>query len=419
MDNPPYSVTTHPPVRSLLREAPTTAQYDSATYSPRSVTSPGGESRSNGFAPCSDKLSLSQFLAKYHQDFPIPIRVCKGYCGPNEDLSISEGDRFNVHFVKYTTVVTIEYDNGTHYNVPLNSAVPFGLLYNPHNNLNEAIKGYKFEKVSDMLQKPVLPLLVFARKAYQGSSPDSSVAANELLLVRKVHTKLMGMGKHQLKVYSITQSKEKTLSANCCAHFSTRPKDVCLFLPEIIKNLPEVFPCKAVLFNNVLDANSSNSRLPSRSGSVTKMGVASVVTMLHSSIETSIVATSALENVELENARLLDIPIDLNILVRVEEILDEDETQRLYEDTTFFYQNFDPSRLCTYRQTSNPQSLETQSRFYTNIHYGQERQGVDLSKPKVIEEGHYQQPRPTAMAEKSDPVSIESVYHPPDTGNER
>ena len=79
-------------------------------------------------------------------------------------------------------------------------------------------------------------------------------------------------------------------------------------------------------------------------------------------------------------------------------------------------------RLCTYRQTSNPESLETQSRFYSNVHYGQERQGVDLSKPRGIDDstgdGHYQVPRPVAGSTTSSD-NIESLYHPPDTGSGR
>ena len=379
-----------------------------------------------------EKLSLSKFLSLYHKEFPIQIRVCKGYCGPNEDTSISEGDRFNVHFVKYTTIVTVEYDNGSRYHIPLNSAVPFGILYNPENSLSDAMKGYRFETVSELLRMSTLPVVIFARKAYQGSSPDSSIAANEVLLVKKVLSKRLGT-KQQLKVFSLKENREKTLSSNCAGNFSTRPKDVCLFLPEILKHLPDIFPCKAVLYNvSSLAAERSASMsggLPNRAGSMTKFGTASVVTMMHSSIETSIVAASALEQ-DMANARLLDIPIDLNILVRVEHIADEDETQRLYEDATFIYEHFDPSRLCDFK-SGLANSPDTQSQFYTNVNFGRERDGVDLAAPRVINqttgkphirggnsssvtEEHYQVPR-----KSSDPIPIESVTQSRSSSNSR
>ena len=372
-------------------------------------------------AAVNDKLSLSKFLSLYHKEFPIQIRVCKGFCGPSEDTSISEGDRFNVHFVKYTTIVTVEYDNGSRYHIPLNSAVPFGILYNPENNLSDAMKGYRFETVADLLRMSTLPVVVLARKTFQGSSAESSIFANEVLLVRKVLSKRLGT-KQQLKVFSLKENREKVLNLNCAGNFSTRPKDVSLFLTEILKHLPDIFPCKAVLYNISSLATerspSMSGGLPNRPGSMTKLGSASIVTMMHSSVETSIVATSALEQ-DMANARLLDIPIDLSILVRVEHIADEDETQRLYEDTTFIYEHFDPSKLYDFK-SGLANSPDTQSQFYTNIHYGRERYGVNLEAPRVINsttgqpkirgaslpEGHYQVPR-----KSSDPIPIENVNH--------
>ena len=395
---------------------------------PQSVTGnnfplPGGSSN--------EKLSLSKFVSLYHKELPIQVRVCKGYCGPSEDTSISEGDRFNVHFVKHTKIVTVEYDSGSRYHIPLNSAIPFGILYNPDNCLSDAMKGYRFETVADLLRMSTLPVVIFARKAFQGSSAESSICANEALLVKKVVSKRLGT-KQQLKVFSLKENKEKVLSPNCAGNFSTRPKDVCLFLPEILKHLPDIFPCKAVLYNvSSLAAERSavmSGGLPIRPGSMTKFGSASLVTMMHSSIETSIVAASALEQ-DMANARLLDIPIDLNILVRVEHIADEDETHRLYEDATFIYEHFDPSKLCDFK-SNLANSPDTQSQFYTNIHYGRERDGVNLEAPRIIDpttgepnkinglsslpEGHYQVPR-----KSSDPIPIENISRSKSASNSR
>ena len=392
---------------------------------PRTASTPQSITRDRIFSPggiINEKLSLSRFVSLYRKEIPIQVRVCKGFRGPNEDTSISEGDRFNVHFIKHTKIVTVEYDNGSRCNIPLNSAVRFGILYNPDNNLNNAMKGYRFETVADLLRMLIPPALVIARKAFQGSSAESSTCANEVLLVKKVVSKLLGT-KQQLKVFSLKENKEKVLNPNCAGNFSTRPRDICLFLPEILKHLPDIFPCKAVLYNvSSLAAERSavmSGGFPNRSGSMTKFGSASLVTVMHSSIETSIVATSALEQ-HIQNARLLDIPIDLDILVRVEHIADEDETHRLYEDATFIYEHFDPSRLCDFKSKLANNSPDTQSQFYTNIHYGRERDGVNLESPRIIDpttgkprkkyipssffEEHYQVSR-----KSRDPIPIENV----------
>ena len=318
----------------------------------------------------SEKLTLAIFAGRYHDVLPLSVRVCRGYCGPNEETSISEGDRFNMHFIKQTTVVAMEYENLNRYNVPLNSSIPFGIIYESHLKQSEALRGYRFEKVSDILQSDVLPKVIRSRRAHRGAGPDSSIAANELLLVRKATKKIMG--KPSLKVLSLTAGKEKTLLENCIGHFSTKPREVCLYLPEIVKHLPDIFPCKAVMFNN--DSGAVYAKLST-----------SVVRLLHSSIETSLVATSALEE-DTENARLLDIPIDLDILVRVV-TSDELETRKLYTDTTYLYNHFDPAKLCPYvNKVKSHVAHETQSLLYTTVRIGGQgdHKGVEVKKPAKV-----------------------------------
>lgn len=44
---------------------------------------------------------------------------------------ISSGDVYNFHFVKNEKTVSIRDCGGTNFSIPLNSAIEFGLLYNP------------------------------------------------------------------------------------------------------------------------------------------------------------------------------------------------------------------------------------------------------------------------------------------------
>ena len=261
-----------------------------------------------------EKLSLPDFLKKHYQDIPLRIRVCKGFCSCNEELSISDGDQFNVHLLKYTITIAIEYENGSRCNVPLNSTIAFALLYNPHNDISKAMAGYKFDKVSDVLRMSSLPPLLWSRRGHQGSSPDSSISANELLIVRTACSKLLG--KQSLKVYSLTANKDKVLSSNCVGHFSTKPRYVSLYLAEIHSHMPDVFPCKAVMFNKPDDTARQK-----QAGSTFELSVPKVITMLHSKEETSLVVTSV-HNQDPKDAKPQNIPVDLDILVCVEENVD-------------------------------------------------------------------------------------------------
>ena len=51
-----------------------------------------------------EELSLSSFIKKYQDDLPLHVRVCKGFYGQSERTSVSEGDTFNVHFIKKAQV---------------------------------------------------------------------------------------------------------------------------------------------------------------------------------------------------------------------------------------------------------------------------------------------------------------------------
>lgn len=369
-----------------------------------------------------DRYTLAKFASEYSKDFPTRFVVCKGFYGPNEDLKFSEGDRFRAHSLKQSKVVNIEYDNGQRENVPVDCTIPFAILYNPHNNITEAIKGYKYEKVSDLVQLPVLPPVLWSRKDYHGSSPESSVSANELLIVRRVKSRLVG--KQQLKVYSLTQKKEKTLYTTCVGNFSTKPRDICLFLSDILKHMPDIFPCRAVMFNpEAVHAPGNAITNSMRTGM-------SMITMMHSSINTSITVSSALgHQFQTTRTRYLDIPIDLGILVKKDNsVRDDVEIGGTYEDASL-YSKFDESDQSSNMHSQqvfsssniNPEPVlnrHGQSQFYTNIHFGQEMpkrpdQYQFSSVEMAVEAGHYQMPSSLKERTTSDPIAIDSVYHPP------
>ena len=50
---------------------------------------------------------------------------------PPPRFVISSGDVYNFHFVKNEKMVCIHDSGGTKFSIPLNSAIGFGILYNP------------------------------------------------------------------------------------------------------------------------------------------------------------------------------------------------------------------------------------------------------------------------------------------------
>lgn len=347
-----------------------------------------------------EKLTVPLFVARYSSSLPVVIRVCRGFCGPTEDSSISEGDRFNIHFVKHTTVVTVECENGTRYNVPLNSAIPFGIMYDPHNDLNEALRGYRFDKISDLIQASPLPRVVRARKGHVGSTPENSLVANELLLLRKVTKKLMG--KKELRVFSLTSGMEKVLGESVRGEFSTKPREVCLYLPELLKHVQDLFPHKAVLYGmtgSTAGASSIQAKLS-----------ASIVKLMHSSIETSLVATSA-NGLGLENSRLVSIPVELDILVCIVSTEETESRKKLHDDTRYIYSHFDPSQVNHYVKNATNSAHDTQSLLYTTIRCGHDAKGVELIKPTSVASLNQSPPALRARSRSMDEESSETSYN--------
>ena len=171
-------------------------------------------------------------------------------------VMISEGDTLQAHStVNQTTVVNVEYDNGICDTMAANSPIPFAILFDPFNNTKEAMKGYRYT-ISKLFQLPVLPPVLLSQNDYQGSTPECSVSANELLIVRHVVTRL---GQPQLKVYSHTFKMKKVLYMACVGSFSTSPQDIGLYLSDILNHMPGIFPHRAVMLNARVNSFTARS----------------------------------------------------------------------------------------------------------------------------------------------------------------
>ncbi len=154
------------------------------------------------------------FMAKYGRSLPLRVRVDKGYYGSEDRNVISSGDVYNVHFLKKTKVVWIQDNSGRTFPIPLNSAVEFGLYYDPNNDFKEASKGILFPCVSDIVAKEPLPKVIQATADYDSTDPRTSVEKGEVLIVeRAVRTGLRR--RPALRVFSLHKNTEKTINEDC------------------------------------------------------------------------------------------------------------------------------------------------------------------------------------------------------------
>jgi len=188
-----------------------------------------GPSRVRRNPESSKGISLKELARRYSKSFPLHVRTLEGFRGQTAQLSISLADEYNIHFIKHQKMVTIKDALRQQYSVPLNSAIRFGLVYNPGKQPAISSTPFIFESVSDIIALKTLPKVVCAMIKYVGDTDRASVSANEVLCITRVH-KPKFHGKKSLEVFSLITNAKKLLALECCGQFSTDPSLVQMHL---------------------------------------------------------------------------------------------------------------------------------------------------------------------------------------------
>ena len=340
----------------------------------------------------SERMLLPEFVKKYSQSFPLHIKVLKGYCGPSSRLTISTSDTYNIHFIKHTKVVAIKDAHNTPYSIPLNSAIEFGMVYDPNNNHSEAVNGLTFGKVSEIIGLPIPPKVFCALEAFQGED-EKKMFDDEILVVKQV-LKSRFKSKRALKVYSLLTQSEKLLQEDCSGHFTTQPYMVRMHLPEMIEHVINPFPHQAIIFFGA--EVYQNPEMEVQVQDLASSVLSKVITMCHCMTETSLIASSLVTNkrrrpycdCDAEGADLFDIPVNDENLAGIEVAVltpnTEEETEQLYDDTRSIVEQFNPTRVRSCKDTGSEYSFTAQSLFYSVVRPGCEKMGVEIDTPSSI-----------------------------------
>ena len=304
------------------------------------------------------------------------LRFLEGFSCHTSELTISTADEYNIHFTKHQTVVTVKASSGELYSVPINSAVQFGLLYNPE---KQPKKQHIFKNVSDIIALKTLPKVVCATVAYVGESETASVAENEVLCIKRVHNPMFH-GRKSLEVYSLSTGGKKQLPLECLGKFSTDPSLTRMCPSDMLDHVSSLFPSQAMMFTGE-DFKGPVQELSSSLFS-------NHVTLTETKTETSLVASTVDTSIPLEQAEnLIDIPLDdclANVKVAIVHLDDANETEGLQIQTQNLFKNIDLAKLQSYRDATSDNVYATQSLFYANLEKGCERIGVKLDVPSPM-----------------------------------
>ena len=269
----------------------------------------------------SKPLHLKQFIEKHKNDFPLQMKVFPKSRG--EVCPMMQGDIYNVHFIKSAKVAQIETSKSVQYIVPLNSAIQFGVIYNPVQRIQDAIQGYLFNTVGDIISTPTLPPFVCAQKSFDSSSVDGSIQAGDVLAVRDIQKQFL-RGK-SLSCTVIGTTHNKKLLENCEGLFSTAPVDVKVYLPDLINYV--TLPRECILYCG----DNFSSYIPQ-----------GVVTLKSLFTEETLILTKYDSNSSSNQQKLFELSTEANILA--EAVWPGDlEMERLKINTLNYCYNFSPA----------------------------------------------------------------------------
>ena len=239
-----------------------------------------------------NEMSLTDLINRHQKSFPVRIYVTNGYLGATSRLTISTGDRYNVHFVKRTRVMQLKDSHGTPYSIPLNSAIEFGLLYEPKEGRKSADleQGMIFPALADILAQPEIPRVIAPLKSWSSDDGKTSLLSNEVLIVKSSRRSVFK--KKGLKVYSITTKSDKFIPEDCKAEFTTDPSCCRLHVSDIVDHVKNHKGCHCVLFFNSKVLLNREMSTPGQDFPEELFQM--VLTIVDQTTETSIIASSLL-----------------------------------------------------------------------------------------------------------------------------
>ena len=345
------------------------------------------------------RITLPDLMSKY--SFPLHVQVVKGFVGKRgEEGAIASGEVYNIHFIKHTKVVRTIDCHGNTYNVPLNSAARFGIIYRSRRSAS-LHEPEQFETAGDIMSASPLPRVVCAKRSCIGHDSASSVEKKEVLVIQGIHNRKLGF--NLLKVMCVGEQQQRMLSKDCTGQFTTDPYRTQMYLPDILSNVPRPLPLMANMYADI----ESEHTLPECLNS-------EAVILAEEATETSLVATLMNDDSDPTTGSvpntLVDLPTSLDIEVQVVSP-GAAEKDKLHDNTEDLYTRFDPSMLETCLDAASDEEYAAQSYLLASIRKGHEMDGLHLEIPK-----HQQLAQSTVDAQGDEnAVQVDDPPSPPPT----
>lgn len=299
-------------------------------------------------------ITFADLATKYSDLLPKRVEVCRGVFGDDEDddMCISTGDVYNIHYVKKREMMTLKAASGKkedEFAVPLNSSIRFAILYDPEENAGKAAKGYLFSKVQEIIDANPMPKVICTIKRNTASKIETMVVPGEVLVITG-NDVIQGVA--HLKTFSLKTDSQKLLPGSSIGQFTTKPSEVQMYIHQILKHTKRLIPSTVLLYPPT-DGQKLPDALRSRP-----------LTLIEMHTSSSLVATVHLTGSE---QVILDIPSTLDVELKWIE-LNDSEMSELKTKTSKLSKEFNESKVIRYRHPNQSEEVYmTQEELYTSV----------------------------------------------------
>ena len=182
----------------------------------------------------SKPLSLLQFVSLYSSQLPVFIHVC------SNASSVSSSKYLHVTAMESEQVVLAEDYTMKQICIPMTSTEKYSILHRPTGteDIKDALQGNTYCSISDLMKLKNTPKVVCTTKPWRDAVVD-----NEILIVQSI---LFSQGeKRGIIAFSTYTRSEKFIPNMCRANFTTAANLLGLPVIDLVKYVPQLFPCNA------------------------------------------------------------------------------------------------------------------------------------------------------------------------------
>lgn len=206
--------------------------------------------------------------------------------------------------------------------------------------------------------------------------------------------------KQKLSVFSVKQNCYKKIPVGAYGNFTTDPSKCQLYLPDLVRYIPNLFPTKARLF---LDLGVENPLPDVLKNEVITLQKQHTLTTLITSLASSQNESPEGGESNTESVQPIELSVDSGIRVILKKTSSsklERSEEHLYEDTVTLINRFKSVGYKTPNSTlstdyivpnSSSSTIEAQSTLLQAVRSGYEKTGVSIEEPTLVHPTQKQQ----------------------------